>query len=103
MAFDTAIAIGMQLFVFTMFYAAFHTNRKHGPMQILFIFMGFFMQIINLDLMRQIAVAAAQAAIAETVSYAYNASIYIVTVVLMYFVIMFLWELLTRFRSPEGL
>ncbi len=100
--YDQAITIGMQLMVFMFFYVAMSLDKKHAPIQILFFIMGFWMQIINLDIMRQVATAASQAGIATTVSYGYNAIIYMSWLVVFYFIGMLVFEIRNWFKEKNG-
>ena len=99
--YDHAITAAFEVMVFIFFYAAFTINKKHAPMQMLFLGVGFFMQLINLDIMRQIAVEAGYDSIAGTVGYGYNAVMYVTVVVLSYFFIVFVWDVLGKYRATE--
>lgn len=99
--FDQAITAAFQIMVFVFFYVALNMNKNHAPMQILFMAMGFVFQIVNLDIMRQIAVDAGKTGIASTIGYAYNGLIYVMILVLFYFIILFMYEVFVRFKAPE--
>ena len=96
-----SITAAFEIMVFIFFYSEFSTSKKHAPMQFMFMGVGFFMQIVNLDLMRQIAVAAGEIAIADTVGYGYSALIWVTAVVMIYFIGMFAYDTILKLGNTK--
>ena len=87
--FDNAITIAFQMMVFGMLWVSIKLERENRdtqnlPIQWVMFIVSFFMQLINIDLMRQIATDAGKAGIATTVTHAYHAWTFVTVVVVLY-------------------
>jgi len=100
---DMSIILGIMAASFILLYSAFHTSKKHAPLQILFIVSGLLFVVIGLSVLSEISDNSAIPSIMSVVDNGYQLSIWIVIIVIFYFIIMFIWEALTKYKEPGGL
>ena len=92
MSYDVAFGFAIVIFIFA--YLAVNLDRKHGPIRLLFLFVTLGLTIIQIDILRQVAVNDALTGIAAVLTSGYSVIIYTFIIALLYFLLMFIKNVL---------
>jgi len=98
MAYDVAIVVGLQMIVFCMFYLAMKMKEHNAPLRILFVTVGLYITLTNVDIMAKLSNINGQSAIESILYSNYGIFLYTIIFYLFYLIGLFLFETIKKFR-----
>jgi len=101
MSWEIGISILLFGFVFTFAYLAIKIDKKHGILQLFFLFLSLYSTIIALSIGIELAKTNALTKIANILTSLYQIAIYASIVILFYFIIIMIWNIFSEKKMKD--